>query len=1728
MSLHRPDSSKCQPTKSLRFEHLESRQLLATTSIGSGSWHDPAKWSDGVPTANDEAIISSGTTILLDGATQSARTLRIDGVLQVVENEVVSKSLSADWILVDGGTFQAGSVADPYDGNTLAITLEGDQPDQNLPALGISGNDAFLMTRNGGILALHGAAETSWTQLGASAVAGASSIVLKEPVTWNVGDEIVIASTTFDMNQAETRRISTVSSDGRRLGLDAPLQYGHFGKLQSYDNGQGTVYELDERAEVGLLSRNIKIQGDAEAAVDGVGGHLMFMPGSGSIQIDGVELYHLGQRGRLARYPVHWHLAGNREGDFLRNTSIHRSFNRAVTIHATHNVLVEQTVAYDHIGHGYFLENAVETGNKLYYNLGLVTREPAPGEELLPTDLGPKQFQISGPGTYWITNPDNELIGNVAGGSQSGSGFWYALPTGPLNQSRNDPQYAAVRPQQTPLGVFADNRAHSNFIGLDLDGGPNVNTDVAQSAHYAPPRMADFTRFTAFANQRNGVYYRGTGNIQLTDSRLADNHLDIMFAFNQTIRDSLLVGQSANSFGGAQRHAFAVYDGPTHLDNVHFAGFNVPGADLFEVIGAANRNTNHSFQNVTFDQPTPFTFDPTAANNTLSRHWGFALYDVDGSLTGSAGHAVVYDHPMMRTFDDTVPPGWQHAALSPHRFGHLRLLHGLGVGSNPTVQFRRSGGPGNVAGHTDVPNLDPFNQVGVVLNTDFEYEITYASPPTSEKIDVSLTDTVDGGYVYLRINNPWDWFTIQNATAFATDEQVRSSSGSAYHIDALGNVFLKVVVPDQSTATTIHLTRSVAPTPWIELLPTQDAYLEGSTPHNNQYLKLMATAEGQQTSYLMFNVTGLADRAVQRGTLQLKVAGNPGAGAIRLLRGDSTNWTEQNLSPANAPNPAGVMAAISGQFDVGDIVQFDVTDAITSEGALSLILKLGFGGDDVWFSATQGDEAPRLILDFSPPEPTGDFDANQRVDGSDLLAWQRGFGATTGVNLAHGDGDHNGIIDATDLALWEAEFSTVTSGEAAQTLLVAAGQAGQHTPPIPIVSDRWVAVDGLGRQLPGYDEVGPVRPDKYVGMFYFLWHGAHNANAVYDITQMIAANPGDPQYGPQGAFHWWGEPEEGYFRAEDPWVIKRNLRMLADIGVDVLFFDVTNAFTYLDTAIKVMRIARDMRLTGDPTPSFAFLTNSNAASTITSLYDNLYLPGILSEVWFHWQGKPLILGDIAAPGLSREIKAFFSWRYSWAWTDAANQPRHWQWIDEYPQDYGWDAYPSIPEEIPVAVASHPTNGRGSSYANGSEPPRDQFQLTRFTGVGRHFDEQWERAHEVDPDFVFVTGFNEWVAQRFIKQPGSGATQFLGQPLATGDTYFVDLYNQEYMRDVAPMKGGHTDNYYYQLAAEIRRFKGVRPPEPTFAASNISIDGSFDEWQSIGPVYTDVAGDTFHRDWPRYDLAVNYVNDTGRNDIVQSRASVDGSRLNFFAETASALTPWSDPQWMLLLLNTDRNQQTGWEGYDFAVNLEVLSETQTTLSAWSNGQWAPVDTIDFRADGNMLELAIPRTSLGLTGATVDLDFHWADNVGPLTDVSAFFVNGDSAPNRRFDYRYSAAVRFRTAPAADFDNNSLVDGQDFVVWQRGFGIALAATRQQGDANADGAVDTEDFNSWKQQFGLFSTVTVSAAAPDQATIVRHATLRRTALRLPPTTHGHPQVSLDAAFSLLAERNVSGGFES
>jgi len=559
-------------------------------------------------------------------------------------------------------------------------------------------------------------------------------------------------------------------------------------------------------------------------------------------------------------------------------------------------------------------------------------------------------------------------------------------------------------------------------------------------------------------------------------------------------------------------------------------------------------------------------------------------------------------------------------------------------------------------------------------------------------------------------------------------------------------------------------------------------------------------------------------------------------------------------------------------------------------------------------------------------------------------------------------------------------------------------------------SDTWVATDGLGRSLPERETAGPPRQDRFTGLFYFLWLGRHGEAGPYDISKILATDPGamskpdSPLWGALQAPHHWGEPLFGYYVSDDDSVLAKHAQMLADAGVDTVIFDVTNQLSYPESWQALGRVWSSIRERGGRTPQMAFLCPFGSPQQVLhELYRDLYAPGKFQSLWFQWEGKPLILANPAAldqSETSAAIRRTFTFRTPQPdYFTGPTAPHQWGWLEVHPQHAFPDDAGRV-EEVTVGVAQNALDGKlsvlsnpkayGRSFHQGQQPGLEGQDFS-----GRNFAGQWERAFALDPAFVFITGWNEWIAGRFQKPSG-----FYGD----GPVTFVDQFSREFSRDCEPMLGGHGDAYYYQLISNIRRFKGVRT-FPSVQSAPIAVDGSFSDWAAVSPEFRDDIGDPVHRDFRGWGKDSRYVNQTGRNDIIAAKIAANPDTIFCYVRTREALTSPSDANWMLLFLDTDHDAKTGWLGYEYVINRSRPQPELTRLEHYTETgyQWSTPVEIPCRSAGSELELAIPRAALGLAKGFLTLDFKWADNIQQTGEWSDFTLNGDAAPNDRFNYR-----------------------------------------------------------------------------------------------------------------------------
>ncbi len=658
---------------------MDAGAPASSSAVIRSRWSDPASWPDGkVPRDGDAVTIGRDRDIVLDVSPPALRSLTVNGKLSFSND--LDLELTSEWIYLAGGELDIGSEAKPYT-RKATITLTDTVPGENINTMGDRG---IMML--GGTLSLHGDRTNTWTKLADTAKAGSARIEVSNASGWRKGDVIVLASTDFASTQAEKRTIAAIS--GNAITLDQPLKYMHFGKITD---------GVDERGEVGLLTRNILIHASDDAETSYFGGHIMAMAGS-RMYVSGVELSRMGQNMHLARYPIHWHIIGEGQGQYIQNSSIHDTYSRCVTVHGTNDVRVENNVTYNTVGHCFFLEDAVEHGDQFIHNLAMQTKCHPDGKPCVPTNLGPfktedgKNFNLAGQdakdilipsdntaSSFWITNPDNVFRDNVAAGSES-TGFWLATPVHPTGAFLDKAGSDKIWPRATRLREFQGNTAHSNFDGFMFDRGPRSDGHFGPGGHMALADPADpkspvvetvFEDLTAYKNRNSGIWARGEmdtfKDLKMADNAIGYTHASGNFgnsAFTSRVIDSRFVGESDNignpgapaemAYGRSLPQpdvadfpirGYEFYDYLHHLDNDTFVNFQdnatrKTGAISYLLFTSFGMSSNNTVQHAKFVNAKPVYFPPME-HRWSNDDYGNGSYktavfhDLDGSVDGA-------------------------------------------------------------------------------------------------------------------------------------------------------------------------------------------------------------------------------------------------------------------------------------------------------------------------------------------------------------------------------------------------------------------------------------------------------------------------------------------------------------------------------------------------------------------------------------------------------------------------------------------------------------------------------------------------------------------------------------------------------------------------------------------------------------------------------------------------------------------------------------------------------------------------------------------------------------------------------------------------------------------------------------------------------------------------------------------------------------------------------------
>ena len=141
--------------------------------------------------------------------------------------------------------------------------------------------------------------------------------------------------------------------------------------------------------------------------------------------------------------------------------------------------------------------------------------------------------------------------------------------------------------------------------------------------------------------------------------------------------------------------------------------------------------------------------------------------------------------------------------------------------------------------------------------------------------------------------------------------------------------------------------------------PIHDAYVQAGKGFN---INMVRVENGKRTAYLQFDLSKLEGK-VTDASLEIVVNGDSGNGMVKVFKGTSNNWTENNISSANAPSKGSELGQTQGTYKLGEKVQISLSPAAISKGKLSLVIEQTSGNDFAFASKELSAEvAPKLNI----------------------------------------------------------------------------------------------------------------------------------------------------------------------------------------------------------------------------------------------------------------------------------------------------------------------------------------------------------------------------------------------------------------------------------------------------------------------------------------------------------------------------------------------------------------------------------------------------------------------------------------------------------------------------------------------------------------------------------------------------------------------------------------------
>ncbi|MFQ5603534.1 MAG: DNRLRE domain-containing protein [bacterium] len=193
-------------------------------------------------------------------------------------------------------------------------------------------------------------------------------------------------------------------------------------------------------------------------------------------------------------------------------------------------------------------------------------------------------------------------------------------------------------------------------------------------------------------------------------------------------------------------------------------------------------------------------------------------------------------------------------------------------------------------------------------------------------------------------------------------------------------------------------------------IPSDDSFVRSNRPtriygHSDE-LRVRRSSSADYNAYLKFNVTGIIG-TVQRAVLKLfvidaSIEGGEVYSVSNSYLGTNIPWDEVNLIYDNAPALAGNPLSALSTVNTGEVVEFDVTTAVSSDGVVSFALS-NSTSDLANFSSKEGVQPPALLIEFdsgvNPIPNITDFSPKSGLIGSEVTVTGSQFVGVTQVRF---------------------------------------------------------------------------------------------------------------------------------------------------------------------------------------------------------------------------------------------------------------------------------------------------------------------------------------------------------------------------------------------------------------------------------------------------------------------------------------------------------------------------------------------------------------------------------------------------------------------------------------------------------------------------------------------------------------------------------------------------------